>query len=179
MTTATVTGRWTERALLDRLRVRYSQVGGNGPFWAYMEHVRDSAGFFAGTTIDALALHLWPSRNHETHAFEVKVSRTDFRRELENDCAKSAPWRAWCEYFWIVAPQGVVPVDELPRGWGLLVCHGAGLRAQVQAKRLREKPPGCAPAADLPRSLVAAMLRSQVRNAEKINGYWQPSGAPA
>lgn len=163
---------WTERDLLDRLRARHSQVTGNGPAWAYMEHVRDGAGYFAGTTIDALALHLWPSRSHEAHAFEVKVSRADFRRELADKQGKSLPWRAWVEHFWIVAPPDVVPLDELPDGWGLLVCSGAGLRAVRRAERLRIKPHGYLPEPDLPRSLVAAMLRAQVRNGAKVGGYW-------
>jgi hypothetical protein len=168
---------WTERDLLDRLRARHSQIKGNGPEWAYMEHVRDAAGFDAGTTIDALALHLWPSRNHVAHAYEVKVSRADFRRELANEQVKSLPWRSWVDYFWIVAPVGVVPLDELPAGWGLLVTHGRVLTTARRATRLRPKPAGYLPASDLPRGLVVAMLRAQVRNAAKVNGYWQ--AAPA
>jgi hypothetical protein len=165
---------WTERALLDRLRVRHGKITGNGPEWAYMEHVRDAAGFFAGTTIDALAMHLWPSRNHEAHAFEVKVSRADFRRELADDCSKSLPWRSWVEFFWITAPADVVPLEELPERWGLLVPHGKALRVAKPAVRMRPRPAGYLPAADLPRSLVAAMLRAQVRNAQKVDGYWRP-----
>ena len=164
--------KFTERDLLDRLYKHHSLNSGNGPAWAYMEHVRDRAGF-ADRTIDALALHLWPSRNHEAHAYEVKVSRADFRRELEDDGAKSACWRSWVEYFWIVAPAGVVPVEELPCTWGLLVPHGAGLRKARQATRLRPRPIGYEPAPDLPRTVIAAMLRAQVRTASKVDGYWQ------
>lgn len=156
--------KWTERHLLDRLRTRHAGIAGNGPEWAYMEHVRDGAGFSATRTIDALALHLWPSRKHETHAFEVKVSHADFRRELADDCAKSAPWRSWVEYFWIVAPHAsVAPTAELPDGWGLLVCHGSVLRAAVKPARLRTRPYGYVAAPDLPRSIVAAMLRARTR----------------
>lgn len=163
--------KFTERDLLDRLRRRHSVVGGNGPEWAYMEHVRDCGGF-ANRTIDALALHYWPSRNHEVHAFEVKVTRADFRRELA-DPSKAAAWTDWVEYFWLVAPAGVIPVEEVPREWGLLVTHGEGLRKVRQAHRLREKPAGYLPAPDLPRTVVAAMLRAQVRNGVKRDGYWQ------
>ena len=82
--------KWTERDLLDRLRVRHNQNSGNGPSWVFMEHVRSHSGFDARSTIDGLAMHLWQSRKHEVHAFEVKVSRSDFRRELADDRAKSA-----------------------------------------------------------------------------------------
>jgi len=159
---------WTERALLDRLRARLSRCrGGNGPEWVYAEHVRSSSGFDVLNTIDALAMHLWRSKHHEVHAFEVKISKADFRRELENDCAKSHIWRQWVEKFWIVAPADVVPVEELPDEWGLLVTHGDGLRVRKPAKRLREAPIGYMPAADLPRDIVAPFLRAAYRTAER------------
>lgn len=162
--------RWTEREILDRLSRRHNvRRGGNGPEWVYMEKVRDQAGAWANRTIDALALHLWPSRHHEVHAYEVKVSRADFRRELAGDMAKSEPWTAWVEYFWIVAPAGVVPRTELPAMWGLLETSGVGLRVAKSAKRLRERPLGYMPSPDLPRSIVAAMLRSAARLADELS----------
>lgn len=170
--------KWTERELLDRLKTRHSKVAGNGPEWAYMEHVRDRAGAFCNTTIDALALHLWPSRHHEVHAYEVKCSRADFRRELADGLAKSLPWRSWVEFFWIVAPKDVVPLTELPKEWGLLVPHATALRVAKPAVRLRSKPYGYNVAEpDIPRTLVASMLRAQVRNAAKVDGYWTAPGA--
>ena len=132
----------------------------------------------AARTIDALAMHQWPSRNHETHAFEVKISRADFRKELEHDCAKSAYWRGWCDYFWIVAPRDVVPKAELPEGWGLLqpvAFENTGkfvLRASRGAKRLRPKPQWGQGGEPLPRGLVSALLRSQVRMVQKVDGSW-------
>jgi len=158
--------RWTERILLDRLRARHSRVtgaAGNGPEWAYMEHVRSHSGFDAQSTIDALAIHLWRSRQHEIHAFEVKVSKADFRRELADEQAKSAIWREWVEFFWIVAPNSVVPKDELPAEWGLLVTWRDGLRVAKQATRLREKPLGWYPCEPIPRPIVASMLRAAVK----------------
>jgi hypothetical protein len=147
---------------------------GNGPVWSFMEHVRDAAGFDARTTIDALAVHQWPSTGHEVHAYEVKVSRSDFRRELADDCAKSLPWRSWVDYFWIVAPRGIVPVEELPDGWGLLVTHGAALAKARQARRLTPPQHGYLPREPLPRGLVAAMLRAASRTAARPSGSAAP-----
>lgn len=130
-----------------------------------MEHVRSHSGFDAQSTIDALAVHLWQSRHHEVHAYEVKVSRSDLRRELANDCDKSAIWREWVEYFWIVAPAEVAHGVELPVSWGLMVPTSIGLRVARSATRLQPKPDGYMPAADLPRSLVASMLRSAAKQA--------------
>lgn len=149
----------TERSMLRLLRARHAaKHSGNGPEWAYMEQVRNAAGFKATRTADAMALGLWPSRGHELHGFEVKVSRGDWRRELaEPDKAEG-----WCQVvdrWWIVAPAGVVPKDELPTGWGLLetTARGkAGLRVTVQAALLRpksERPP-------VTRDLLVPMLRA-------------------
>lgn len=153
--------KWTERMLLDRLRQRHGMVSGNGPEWVFMEHVADQTGF-ATRRIDGLAVHLWRSRHHEVHAFEVKVSRSDFRRELA-DLSKSEVWTSWVEYFWIVAPHGVLTKTDIPDQWGLLVTRGGGLAIAKRAPRLRPKPDGYLPAPDLPRSVVAAMLRQAAR----------------
>lgn len=152
----------TEHSILKMLREKHAEDSGNGPAWAYMEHVRNHAGFTrAGKTktIDALALHLWESRGHEMHAYEVKVSAADFRSELR----KPDKAEAWCliaDRFWIVAPRGVVPKDELPSTWGLLETRKSGdgevLAVTVQAPLLR--PPTARP--DLTRGQLAAMLRA-------------------
>ncbi len=150
--------RHTEASILDLLRERHAQDRGNGPAWAYMEHVRNNAGFTRKgktRTIDALALHLWESRGHDLHAYEVKVTRADFRTELASP-EKADAWCQLADYFWIVAPRGIVPRDELPATWGLLETSGDGLRVTVQAARLRET--GDRPA--LSRGQIAAMLRA-------------------
>jgi hypothetical protein len=103
---------WTERKMLDLLRARHSQMVGNGPVWGYMEHVRDGAGFTVQTTIDALAIHMWPSKHHAMHAFEVKVSRGDWLRELSNP-DRAGAWTAIVDYFWVAAPSGVVKVAQI------------------------------------------------------------------
>jgi hypothetical protein len=148
----------TEASMLDLLCARHAEDRGNGPAWAYLEHVRNNAGFTRPgqtRTIDALALHLWESRGHDMHAYEVKVSRADFRTELRSP-EKADAWCAIADYFWIVAPRGIVPKDELPATWGLLETSGDGLRAAVQAARLRDPKERAA----LSRGQLAAMLRA-------------------
>lgn len=69
--------------------------------------------------IDLLRIGMWASRGHQIIAHELKVSRSDWLRELE-DPAKADAWWPYCHQLWIVAPQGVVTPDELPSGWGLM-----------------------------------------------------------
>lgn len=143
----------TEASILGLLRERHAAKGGNGPEWAYIEKVRDAPGFDAKRTADALALSLWRSRGHELHGFEVKISRSDWRRELA-DPAKADGWCAIVDRWWIVAPKGVVPRDELPATWGLLETGARGLTVTVRAPLLRkDRPP-------IERELLVPILRA-------------------
>ncbi|VAW72231.1 hypothetical protein MNBD_GAMMA12-1661 [hydrothermal vent metagenome] len=69
--------------------------------------------------IDAFAINLWPSKKHRKIAYEIKVSRADFLKEL-----KSPEKRQWASeishQFYFIAPQGIIRTEELPEGCGLL-----------------------------------------------------------
>ena len=142
--------RYTEPDLLGMLRDRHSVRAGNGPRWAFATHVRDQAGFNALRTLDAVAMDTWPSSGLALHGYEVKCSRSDWLRELAQPW-KAAAFTRWVDYFWVVAPPGVVK-DDLPAGWGLLEVRRRGLVAVVKAQRLAPEP--------LDRSFVAALLRA-------------------
>lgn len=128
MTATTPVERFTEASLLDLLCARYATVGGNGPRYVFMPHVRSAPGFDARRTLDAVVMDLWRSAGNALHGFEVKVSRSDWLRELA-DPSKAGQFLPLLDRFWIVAPRGVVLLEELPVGWGLLVPVGDQLRA--------------------------------------------------
>lgn len=142
---------YTERGLLDLLWGRYGTRNGNGPRYAMAEHVRDQAGFNASRTLDAVVMDTWLSSGLALHGFEIKCGRGDWLRELAQPW-KAAAFTRWCDYFWIVAPSGIVKPNELPAGWGLMEPRGNSLRASTRAKRLEPEP--------LDRSFVAALLRA-------------------
>ncbi|MGW5880276.1 hypothetical protein ACWFMI_27390 [Nocardiopsis terrae] len=50
---------------------------------------------------------------------ELKVSRSDWRRELA-DPDKAGAWLPYCSRMWVVAPPGLIRPAELPAGWGLM-----------------------------------------------------------
>jgi hypothetical protein len=119
-----------------------------------MEKVRNRAGFKANRTADAMALSLWPSRGHELHGYEVKVSRADWRSELR-DAAKADTWHGIVDRWWIAAPSGVVPRDELPATWGLIEATSSGkFRVAVQAPVLTQER------AMISRDLLVPLLRA-------------------
>lgn len=121
------------------------------PEWALFFEVGDGTGAHQHRWADAVAMNLWPSRGLALHGFEIKVSRSDWRAELKNP-AKAESVSQYCDHWWIVAPTGVVPKDELPDTWGLFEVDPAGKLKQVVAAPKREaKPAG--------RPFMAALLR--------------------
>lgn len=147
----------TEATMLALLRERFDVTSqGTGRRFVFATHVRDGAGFDRRTA-DAVALDLWQSTRNELHGFEVKVSRSDWLRELR-DPAKHAAVARYCQRWSLVIPSaGMVKPGELPDGWGLIVCisGGAALRAAVPAPWRRADVP--------PRGFWAAFTRAAVR----------------
>lgn len=106
--------------------------------WALMEEVAPATG--GGTRYaDAVAVNLWQSRGHAIHGFEIKVGRGDWLKELK-DPSKAEPVYRYCDYWWIVAPKGIVKDGELPPTWGLLELRESGLVQAVNAPKLTADP---------------------------------------
>jgi hypothetical protein len=79
---------------------------------------------------DLVRIGMWMSRGTGIDVHEVKVSRPDWLRELD-DPAKAEAWWPYCNRFWVAAPPGVVVREELPPGWGLMELPAAGRRFKV------------------------------------------------
>lgn len=127
------------------------------PEWAILFEVLDATGARHTRSADAVAMSLWPSRGLSVWGFEIKVSRGDWLRE------KAAPEKAeavakYCDFWHVVAPKGLIKVDELPEAWGLKeVDEKDALRTAKEAQKLDAKP--------LDRLFVASLLR----NAGKVD----------
>jgi hypothetical protein len=148
----------TEADVVDALERRYSATAGNGRRYATAYGVRSRAGFDARRTADFVAMDLWPSGGLRLHGHEVKVSRSDWLRELKEP-EKSAEFIPWMNCWWLVVSDSrIVRPGELPDGWGLLVMRGGAL-AVVQAAPKREARP-------LTPSRLAALLRAVAQTAE-------------
>lgn len=131
----------TERDVLAALRNRYAVLSQDVSVrYAIAEHVQSSAGFDARRVCDFMALDLWPSKGLDLHGHEVKVSRSDWLRELREP-AKSEAFRRWCDRWWLVVPDlAIVKREELPPGWGLMVVRDGSPRVTVPAPRLTPEP---------------------------------------
>lgn len=121
--------------LLAKLAIKYA-----APEWALLPQVREATGLSACRTADAIAMSLWPSRGLYLHGFEIKVNRGDWLNELKNP-EKADVIASFCEFWWIVAVEGVVAKGELPIDWGLLTPRGSGLHIEKQATLKTAKNP--------------------------------------
>lgn len=98
-----------------------------------------------GRKIDVLVLSQWASRGHELDAVEVKVSASDWKRELDR-ADKADWWWRHCNRFWVAVPDEPKLVErvkgELPDTWGLLACTPEAVRAVVKAPKHEREPLG-------------------------------------
>ena len=67
-----------------------------GPAWVVLAEVCNGTGFAANRWADAVAFGVWPSRGLRIVGFELKSSRSDWRRELENP-AKADDIACYCD----------------------------------------------------------------------------------
>lgn len=116
-------------SVFELLRKRHE-----GPAWAFLEEVRNGTGYTRSRvrTADALAMSLWPSRGLHLNGFEVKVSRADWKRELDEP-SKAEEIASFCHFWWlVVSDPKIVQNGELPATWGLLVQHGEKLKCEKE-----------------------------------------------
>lgn len=126
---------------------------GRGDSAAVLFEVSNGTGAHARRHLDCIVFDLWPSRGLSLHGIEVKVSRSDFRREIANG-AKAEEVAQYCDYFSIAAPVGTIPKAELPKAWGLLEVNQQGVLKEVHRPTTKLNP------RPLTRSFVAALVRS-------------------
>lgn len=114
----------TAAHIINALSARYK-----APEYAFLTEVRNSVGFSSKVrTADAMAMSLWPSRGLYMTGFEVKVSRTDWKKELEQP-EKAEELARFCRLWFVACPDKMIDKDEVPPGWGLIhVKDDGGLR---------------------------------------------------
>ncbi len=108
---------------------------------------------------DGVAVPTYESRGCEMYGFEVKVTRSDWLRELKEG-SKAEACAQHCDKFWLVLGDGAIASDdEVPAPWGIMVPHGDGLKVRRQAKELREER------IDWPRRLLITLARKAYKSA--------------
>lgn len=109
--------------VIEALRKRH---GLNGREWAFFDELRAGTGYKnirkglnPEQRFDAWAINLYPSKNHMTVVYEVKVSRSDFLHEMANPTKREQGLQHSNEFYFAV-PSGLVKPEEVPEECGLL-----------------------------------------------------------
>jgi hypothetical protein len=142
----------TTGAIMVALRERYC-----APEFAFFEEVGDS-GSSSRVMADGVAINMWYSRGYAITGFEVKASRSDWLRELKQP-EKSEPILSKCDFWYLVAPDDVYQIDEVPITWGILSFKDGKLREKRKAPKLEPKP--------ITRAFVAQMFRRGAAKEER------------
>lgn len=160
-------GQGMSRQILELLKLRYPP-----PEWAAFPELRAGTGYAAGsdTRLDFFALNLYPGMRFTSVAYEVKVSRSDFLREL-TDHGKRAFAEKVGNETWFVGPAGVFKEEEIPEGWGLLVMQADGVLKRVRAAPWRKVEPYTMP-------FIASLARRAAAEGKPVlpPGVWRYCG---
>lgn len=155
---------WSEYTVATALRDYHAKLNGNGngPRYVFARQVRNRAGFDATRTFDAVAVDLWPSKGLLIHAFEIKVTRSDWLRELKQP-EKGAAALEVADTMSVVAPAGIVLKEELPEGWGWYEALEGDAESRIVRCRRRPDAPWNKRMVD--RSFAVALLRAATETA--------------
>ncbi len=144
--------RWTESDVFARLHHVFPEGA-----YALLPQVRNGTGFTRkkDSTADAIAVSCWPSRGLFLAGVEIKVSRSDWKKELASP-EKSTHIQKYCRNWWVATPKGIVEPGELPPNWGQIVVHENRAKIEAGAAELEPEP------LDLP--LMCSILRAAIKS---------------
>lgn len=122
------------------------------PDCAFIPEFRSGTGWGRSQRADAIAMHLWPSKGLELIGFELKISRSDWLRELKQG-DKANHMKQFCDRWYVVASDSKVVkyAHELPEGWGLMFCEKGKIVTMIEAPKLEPIP--------IDRLILASLMR--------------------
>lgn len=85
--------------------------------YAILEEVPKCAGFTMGYA-DAMVLALWPSDWHTLYGFELKATRSDWKRDLGKDKKHRVHIERCDKYTLLTYGTAVARMEEIPESWG-------------------------------------------------------------
>ncbi len=119
----------------EALRKRY-----NPDHSILLFELRDATGFDSKRSADAVAVSLYRTRGREITGFEIKHSRSDWLRELQEP-SKAEQIGKYCDYFYLLTPDETIAyVNEIPMSMGWMCVKGEKLKVIKQPERLNPLP---------------------------------------
>jgi hypothetical protein len=132
----------------------------SGDGWIVLFELGNATGYRVKRHADAVAIGVWPSHEYAIHGYEVKRSRGDVKRELEEP-AKADAVGKYCDYWWLVVDElAIIDGLVIPETWGVLVPRAQVLRVHKKAPKRKATP--------LDRAFSAAVIR-------RVCSEWTPS----
>lgn len=156
--------------VIERLGKRFSS-----PEYALLTQVRNGTGYTrSARTADAIFMSLWPSRGIYLAGVEVKVSRTDWLKELA-DPKKADDLARYCDYWYLaVGDETIVRDGELPVTWGLMIPDGkGGMKTIKEAHKLTPEPIDRTFLTGIMRNMTERMVARETIEAELSRRYEQ------
>jgi len=117
--------------------------------------VLSEQGCSSGEMPDAIG---WKGRNHSI-VIECKISHADFLADAGKPWRRNAEIALGCERYF-AAPMGILKIEEMPEGWGLLESQGRELKVTKKSGRKLRRPEGLMNEMNL---LLASLRRVEVR----------------
>jgi hypothetical protein len=89
--------------------------------WVFIDELRNGTGYTdaANGYMDGFAINCYPSKRFHRIAFEIKVSRSDFTREMRKPMKRKVAL-LYSTQFDFVTPPGMLKPEELPPEAGLM-----------------------------------------------------------
>lgn len=111
---------------------RYTEKGEH----VFLFDVPNIVGVNSSRRCDGVAVGMWGSSGRLIQGFEVKMSRSDWLREVK-DVSKADPFIEQCDRWWLVTGHvSIAKPEEVPAAWGWMVATKSGLRIQRPASPL-------------------------------------------
>lgn len=141
----------TEKQITEILKKNYSVDG-----WVFFSQLRGSTGARGNQQyIDGYAMNLWPYRNIEAISFEIKVSKSDFKKEISLPNKREYAKRI-SNQFYFVTQENLIPISEIPQDCGLIEIKGTECVVRKKAPfRIAQQPTW-----DVMRSLARQIYRT-------------------
>lgn len=155
--TATAPEKLTSAAVRAAIQ-RY--FGDGGERYSVLFEVRNGTAWAANRSVDSVVMSLWPSLGLELWGMEIKVSRSDWLREIK-DPAKASEVFSYFDRWFLVAPTEIVKPDEIPEPWGWYAPQGGTLR------RMKDGAKNAAPRT-VDRNFLAALMRRMSKSDDAL-----------
>lgn len=118
--------------------------------WIVITELRRSPGWVEERTIDVFVMHQWPSEGFKRIGYEIKISKSDFHREIKKP-QKRKSFREMSNEFYFIAPAGIIDAEKVPTDCGLIEVTPEGKLIKVVDSPWLESNPDW--------NIVAALVR--------------------